>query len=64
MEVEVTAGAGKSTGREVGYRTKGRGHRRDAREEEDDKYDGRGGIFENIGRGGTGGPCQCKFPFV
>lgn len=46
-------------GRKVtAVKTKGRGHEQPASEE--DKYNGRGGVFENIQSGGGSGPLKCK----
>lgn len=44
-------------------KTKGRGH--DKGDGDEDRYSGRGGVFENIQRGGGSGPLQCKsFAFL
>jgi hypothetical protein len=40
------------------YKIKGRGH--DRRHNEDDRYDGRGGVFERLESSGGSGPLQCK----
>jgi len=38
---------------------KGRGHER--RQEDNDRYDGRGGVFERIEQSAGSGPLQCKY---
>lgn len=40
-------------------KTKGRGHEK--RHDEDDRYDGRGGVFERLEQSSGSGPLQCKF---
>ena len=58
---KVSAG-GAGKGRKVtAVKTKGRGH--DKGNAEEDQYNGRGGVFENIQRGGGSGPLQCKSIF-
>eukprot|EP00428_Durinskia_dybowskii_P063957 CAMPEP_0170383918 /NCGR_PEP_ID=MMETSP0117_2-20130122/15724_1 /TAXON_ID=400756 /ORGANISM="Durinskia baltica, Strain CSIRO CS-38" /LENGTH=155 /DNA_ID=CAMNT_0010639639 /DNA_START=43 /DNA_END=510 /DNA_ORIENTATION=- len=53
---KVSAG-GAGKGRKVtAVKTKGRGH--DKGNAEEDQYNGRGGVFENIQRGGGSGPLQ------
>jgi hypothetical protein len=55
---KVSAG-GETKGRKVtAVKTKGRGH--DKGDADEDRYNGRGGVFENIHRGGGSGPLQCK----
>ncbi len=39
-------------------KTKGRGHEK--RHDEDDRYDGRGGVFERLEQSSGSGPLQCK----
>jgi hypothetical protein len=46
-----------SSSRALKVKTKGRGH---TEVNQEGKYDGRDGVFESIGRGGDGGPLQCK----
>jgi hypothetical protein len=46
------------SGRSGRAKIKGRGHGSAHMDEQ--KYEGRGGIFERIGRDGTTGPLQCK----
>jgi hypothetical protein len=42
-------------------KAKGRGHNKtEDASGEDDRYNGRGGVFENIQRGGGSGPLQCN----
>jgi hypothetical protein len=43
-------------------KVKGRGHNR--REEDDDRYDGRGGVFERIEQSAGPGALQCKITSV
>ncbi len=40
-------------------KVKGRGHER--RQEDNDRYDGRGGVFERIEQSSGSGPLQCQF---
>lgn len=42
-------------------KVKGRGHER--RQEDNDRYDGRGGVFERIEQSSGSGPLQCNFDF-
>jgi hypothetical protein len=56
--LKVSVG-GDSKGRKVtAVKSKGRGH--DKNDGDEDRYNGRGGVFENIQRGGGSGPLQCK----
>ena len=43
------------------YKRKGRGH--DRSHDFDDRYDGRGGVFERLENAGGSGPLQCEFVF-
>jgi hypothetical protein len=57
--LKVSVG-GDSKGRKVtAVKSKGRGH--DKNDGDEDRYNGRGGVFENIQRGGGSGPLQCKY---
>lgn len=47
------------TGKRV--KVKGRGHEARRRHEDDDRYDGRGGVFERLEQSGGQGPQQCEF---
>lgn len=60
LKVSVSTDAKGSSGRKVtAVKAKGRGHDKGA-DAEEDRYNGRGGVFENIQRGGGSGPLQCK----
>lgn len=56
----VTEKAGPSSRKVTSVKTKGRGHNTSHDGDDGDKYNGRGGVFENIQRGGGAGPLQCK----
>lgn len=61
LKVSVAADAKGTSGRKVTtVKTKGRGHDKGG-DGEEDRYNGRGGVFENIQKGGGSGPLQCKF---
>lgn len=47
-----------NSSRTISIKTKGRGH--DSRNEED-RYVGRGGVFENVPKDSGSGPLQCRF---
>lgn len=61
--VAATAAAGGDEddrgGRRRGVKVKGRGHER--RTDADDRYDGRGGVFERIEQSEGPGPLQCTW---
>lgn len=61
-ETAKISSGGDAKGRKVTVvKTKGRGHEKGDGEE--DRYNGRGGVFENIQRGGGSGPLQCELLF-
>lgn len=60
LKVSVATDATGSSGRKVtAVKSKGRGHNKGGDAEDEDRYNGRGGVFENIQRGGGAGPLQC-----
>ena len=62
VKPSVTTDKAGSSGRKVTtVKTKGRGHNSGHDGDDGDRYNGRGGVFENIQRGGGAGPLQCKF---
>jgi len=61
LKVSVATDAKGSSGRKVTVKTKGRGHNKGGEGDDAERYNGRGGVFENIQRGGGAGPLQCKF---
>lgn len=56
------AAAPAETGKRV--KVKGRGHEARRRHDDDDRYDGRGGVFERLEQSGGQGPQQCQFAFA
>jgi len=62
VKASVATDKAGSSGRKVtSVKTKGRGHNSGHDGDDGDRYNGRGGVFENIQRGGGAGPLQCKF---
>lgn len=47
-----------ATQNDTKIKKKGRGHQR--RADDDDRYSGRGGVFERLAQSGGAGPLQCK----
>lgn len=61
LKVSVATDAKGSSGRKVTVKTKGRGHNKGGEGDDAERYNGRGGVFENIQRGSGAGPLQCKY---
>eukprot|EP00388_Colpodella_angusta_P048109 GDKK01075144.1.p1 GENE.GDKK01075144.1~~GDKK01075144.1.p1 ORF type:complete len:156 (-),score=29.42 GDKK01075144.1:121-564(-) len=58
LKVSVATDAKGSSGRKVTVKTKGRGHNKGGEGDDAERYNGRGGVFENIQRGNGAGPLQ------